>query len=273
VPTARVTLGSGFYTDYRTELLPYEILQLTDTHLFADPDGEHHGVHTRNSLRRVLAAALDKYPAPDAILMTGDLSQDYSRGAYLAIRELLAQVPAPVYFLPGNHDDPALMAEILGTGNFHYCEPLRLGNWLLPMLDTWDGDRAGGLVGAEALAALDRQLESSTLPHALVCLHHQPVPVHCKWLDSVGLDDGDRLMEVIGRHPRVRGVVWGHIHQQFEDTVGEVQLMGSPSTCFQFLPRQDTFDVDTLPPGYRRICLHDDGRIESSVLWVDPDPA
>ena len=76
-------------------------------------------MHTRNSLRCVLAAALDEYPSPDAILMTGDLSQDFSREAYLAIRELLADVPAPVYCLPGNHDEPALMAEILGSGNFH----------------------------------------------------------------------------------------------------------------------------------------------------------
>jgi Icc protein len=221
----------------------------------------------------VVAAALDKYPTPDMILMTGDLSQDYSRGAYLAIRELMAHVSAPIYCLPGNHDDPALMAEILGTDNFHYCEPLMMGNWLLAMLDTWDGDRAGGLVGAEGLAALDRQLAGSTSPHTLVCLHHQPVPVHCKWLDSVGLDDGDQLMELISRHPRVRGVLWGHVHQEFEAMAGDVRLIGSPSTCFQFLPRQDTFDVDALPPAYRHVCLHDDGRIETRVLWVDPDPA
>jgi Icc protein len=226
-------------------------------------------VHTRNSLRCVLAAALDEYPSPDAILMTGDLSQDYSREAYLAIRELLADVPAPVYCLPGNHDEPALMAEILGSGNFHYCEPLRLGNWILPLLDTWDGDRAGGLVGAESLGALDRQLAGNASLHALVCLHHQPVPVHCKWLDSVGLDDGEALMALVSRHPCVKGVLWGHVHQVFEETVGDIRLIGSPSTCFQFLPLQDTFDVDNLPPGFRHVCLHDDGHIETKVVWVE----
>jgi hypothetical protein len=28
----------------------------------------------------------------------------------------------------------------------------------------------------------------------LICLHHPPVPMHCKWLDSVGLDNGGEFL-------------------------------------------------------------------------------
>jgi Icc protein len=204
--------------------------------------------------------------------MTGDLSQDLSAQAYHALREMMTDAPAPIYCLPGNHDDREMMKEILDSAPFQYRGAPKLGNWLLPMLDTWDGDRAGGLVGTDGLAALDKQLSESTLPYALVCLHHQAVPVNCKWLDSVGLDDAEDLMKLLRSHSSVRGVVWGHVHQEFESSAGDIRLMGSPSTCYQFLPHKDTFDIDDLPAGYRRICLSDDGQIDSQVMWVADDP-
>ena len=87
-------------------------------------------------------------------------------------------------------------------------------------------------------------------------------------LDSVGLDDAEDLMTLLRSHSNVRGVVWGHVHQEFESSTGDIRLMGSPSTCYQFLPLKDTFDIDDLPAGYRRICLSDDGQIDSQVMWV-----
>lgn len=249
-----------------------ELLQLTDPHYLADPNGLLKGVHTRSSFRHVLESALAQGPRPDAILLTGDVTQDGSRAGYLAIREDLSRAGLPVWSLPGNHDDPAVMAEILGEPPFEYCAPQRVGPWLLTMVDTWDGDRGGGRIGDAGLEALDWQLGASDAEHALVCLHHQPTPVGCAWLDSVGLDDGPALMTLVGSHPRVRGLLWGHVHQTFDEQRGSLRLMSTPSTCFQFVPRQDEFEVDVLPPGYRRIRLHADGRIESEVLRV-PGPA
>jgi Icc protein len=246
----------------------YELLQLTDPHYLADPDGLLKDVHTRSSFRRVLEAALADTPRPDAILLTGDVTQDGSREGYLAIREDLARFGVPVWSLPGNHDDPAIMAEILGEPPFEYCRPQRLGDWLIAMVDTWDGDRGGGRVGEAGLEALDWQLGASDAPHAMVCLHHQPTPVGCAWLDGVGLDDGPSFMDLVGRHPRVRGLLWGHVHQLFDEQRGAMRLMSTPSTCFQFVPRQDEFGIDPAPPGYRHIRLHVDGRIESDVRRV-----
>ena len=261
--------GGRIVHDMTNYASPHQILQLTDPHFFADPDGELKGVHTRKSFKHVLSIALADNPDTDVILMTGDLTQDSSREGYLGLKGVMGSLKLPVYCLPGNHDDPALMAEILGEPPFHYCEPLRIGNWLLPMLDTWDGDRAGGRIGPEGLAALDNQLSASTLPHALVCLHHQPVPMRSRWLDGVGLDDDQQFMDVIAGHQSVKGVVWGHVHQELDVVIDGIRMMSTPSTCCQFLPRQDKFALDELPPGYRRIRLHDDGRIESEVVRVE----
>ena len=246
----------------------FELLQFTDPHYLADPDGLLKGVHTRTSFRRVIAAALAEAPRPDAILLTGDVTQDGSQAGYAAIREDLARAELPVWSLPGNHDDPVVMAEILGDSPFEYCRPQRLGDWLLAMVDTWDGDRGGGRVGDAGLEALDRQLGGSDAPYALVCMHHQPTPMRSGWLDTVGLDDGPALMDLVARHARVRGLVWGHVHQALDEQRGPLRLMSTPSTCFQFVPRLDEFAIDPVPPGYRRIRLHPDGTIESEVRRV-----
>ena len=248
----------------------YELLQLTDPHYLEDPAGLLKGVHTRSTFRRVLAVALAETPRPDAILLTGDVTQDGSREGYLAIRDDLGRAGVPVWSIPGNHDDPAVMAEILGEPPFEYCRPQRLGDWLLAMVDTWDGDRGGGRVGGAGLEALDWQLGASDAPHAIVCMHHQPTPMRSGWLDTVGLDDGPELMDLVARHPQVRGLVWGHVHQALDEQRGGLTLMSTPSTCFQFVPRRDDFAIDDVPPGYRRIRLHPDGRIETRVRRVAP---
>ena len=246
-----------------------DILQLSDLHLFADPAARLKGVQTFDTFRRALTDALAAL-APDIILLTGDLSEDHSAQAYARIRQLLEPLQVPVFCIPGNHDDPQLMASELGHGHFHYCESLRHKNWLLCMLDTWDGARGGGRLGEEQIAALDAELEGSDAEHVLVCLHHQPVPVRSVWLDAVGLDDGDALLAVIDRHPRVRGLLWGHVHQRYDDHAGGLRLMGTPSTCYQFVPGRDDFALDGLGPGYRRIQLRADGRIDTRVVQLEP---
>jgi hypothetical protein len=75
---------------------------------------------------------------------------------------------------------------------------------------------------------------------------------------------------VIDRHPRVRGLLWGHVHQRYDDHAGGLRLMGTPSTCYQFVPGRDDFALDGLGPGYRRIQLRADGRIDSQVMQLEP---
>jgi Icc protein len=88
------------------------------------------------------------------------------------------------------------------------------------------------------------------------------------WLDGVGLRDGDRLMAIVDRHPQVRAIVWGHVHQASDSTHGKVRLLSAPSTCAQFLPNNPYFALDDRPPGYRWLELHPDGSVKTSVAWL-----
>ena len=51
-----------------------------------------------------------------------------------------------------------------------------------------------------------------------------------------------------------------------------VRLMASPSTCVQFAPGSDTFQVDEEPPGFRLLALLPDGSIFSEVVRTNEMP-
>jgi Icc protein len=247
---------------------PLRLLQLTDSHLRAAADGELKGWRTLESLEAALAAALDGQDLPDAILATGDLSQDGSPDSYRHVRRVLGKVGVPVFCIPGNHDHPPTMAAELSAPPFRYCGDHRLGAWRLVMLSTWDGDRGGGRLAPEELRRFEGVLERAAEPHLLVVLHHHPVPVG-SWLDKVGLDNADEFMRVADSDSRIRGIVWGHVHQVFAQQRRGVHLLAAPSTCFQFKRGAPTSDLDaTRGPGFRWLDLLPDGRISTRIGWV-----
>ncbi len=247
------------------------LLHITDTHLHASPAGRMRGVRTDETMRAVLARAMGNGDRPDAILLTGDLVQDETRGGYERLHELLSGHDMPVYCLPGNHDAPATMCEVLAEPPFQVGGDVQLGNWSLILLNS---HRAGEDAGLLSPAELDRTagiLNSGHSSHYLICVHHQVLPMGSRWLDGVGLRNGEELVDIIDRSNKVRGVVWGHVHQASDRRRQDVRYLSSPSTCLQFLPNSDDFAVDNRPPGFRWLDLYANGRIDSDVVWLEPE--
>ncbi len=244
---------------------PVRVLQITDTHLFADPCAALVGVNTQDSFSAVLELVRDRETKFDFILATGDLAQDGSLEAYTRLQSGLTAFGVPVYWLPGNHDIPATMRQCSDSGPVCAERDFRAGNWQVVLLDTHLPTAVGGRLNAEELQRLDDRLATFPEHHALICLHHHPVPVGSRWMDEIGLDNPDALFQVLDRHAQVRAVLWGHIHQDFSTLRNGVQLLASPSTCFQFKPRSPAFALDDARPGYRWLELHADGRVETGV--------
>jgi Icc protein len=245
------------------------LLHITDTHLHADPEGRLRGVNTYQTFSRVLErAAADPRP-PQAVLATGDLTQDETRGAYGHFRRLAAGLGAPVWCLPGNHDAPAFMEEALGEYPFRVRGTLVTDGWCVILLNSFlAGDHGGRLAPAE-LEWLDAMLRQHHQAHVVIAVHHPPLRLGSRWLDELGLYNADDLLAIVGRSPQVRCVLAGHVHQASDVVRDGVRYLTTPSTCFQFLPHSDTFAVDTRPPGFRWLDLHADGTIMTEVVWVE----
>ncbi len=244
------------------------VLQITDPHLYSDGGCRLYGVTTAEALRLVLAEALLSGPRPDAIVVTGDIGDDLSAGAYLRFRELLTVASCPVFCLPGNHDDPALMARLLDESPFQYCGQVRLRGWGMVFLDTHVPGEAFGRLRDAELVRLEGALHEMSDAPVLVALHHPPVPVGSAWLDAVGLVNAQAFFEILDRHPNVRAVIAGHVHQDFELRHGSVPVFASPATCAQFLPRTVGCVMDSRPPGYRWLELTDQGGLATRVSWL-----
>lgn len=243
------------------------LVQFTDPHLFGDPARSLRGVPTLPALQATLAAAAADIAAADIILATGDLVQDDPAG-YAHFRAELGRFGKPVLCIPGNHDDVPAMRAALAEAPFHFGGVHDARGWRLVMLDSTVPGRTGGRLDEDEMAHLVQALGDAPDRHVLVCLHHHPLPMHSRWLDSVGLDNGPELLALLRDFPNVRGVVFGHVHQQEDRIVGGLRLIATPSTCSQFTPRSDDFAVDDRPPGWRTLQLQADGRIETAVHWV-----
>ena len=244
------------------------LLQITDTHLMGDPAAAMRGVVTLESLRRVLHATRARIEDADALLLTGDVVHDDADG-YAWIRAELGALRKPVLCIPGNHDDPELMRAGLAGEPFRHCGHHDFGVWRIVMLDsTVPGDAAGEVSAAE-LARLEATLGEGCPPHALIVLHHQPVPVGSPGLDSVGLRNGPALLDVLARSTTARALLCGHVHQESERRAGALPAFSTPSTCVQFMPGSAGFAFDTRGPGCRSLELQDDGGVVTRVLWAD----
>jgi Icc protein len=249
------------------------VLQISDTHLHAAADSRMRGVTTYATFLAVLEhAQRDRRWPVDAILATGDIVQDESRAGYERFRAALEPLGVPVYAIPGNHDDPNLMGEILMSGDFQLGGELRRDSWSIVLLSTFlAGEDAGGL-GPARLQGLKQALAAHTGQHILVAMHHHPLPMGSAWLDGVALRDSADFWQIVDRQRNVRAVICGHVHQAADRTRNHVRFLSTPSTCAQFLPGNEFFALDDRPPGMRWLELYADGSLETEVAWVPGVP-
>jgi len=243
------------------------LTHLTDPHLYGSGSELLRGVATLPALEATLANALQRDWPPDAVLVTGDLVQDDPAG-YVHFKRLLGALQVPILCLPGNHDEPEAMRRELDRAPFVVGGAVDFGLWRIVLLDSTIPGSAAGRLSAGSLAALNSALAAAPR-HALVCLHHHPVPMDSRWLDRVGLQNASEFFDVIDRHPNVRGIVWGHVHQSYDAVRKGVRLLATPSTCAQFLPRSEQFAVDKRPPAYRTLELKADGSIVTDLVWLE----
>jgi Icc protein len=246
-----------------------QLLQFTDSHLYGDATQTLRGIATLPALTRALAHARADILAARALLVTGDIVQDDPAG-YTHFRRLFGALGKPVYCLPGNHDDLAALQAALPHPPFQVCGHVDFDAWRVVLLDSTVPGMAQGHMAASVLQQLDAALAEASAEHryAMVCLHHHPVAMDSRWLDSVALTNAADFFAVIDRYECVRALLWGHVHQAYDGERNGVRLMGTPSTCAQFRAHSATFAIDALPPAYRRIALQPDGSVDSEVMWV-----
>ena len=260
------------------------VLQLSDPHLLADPRGRCRNREALACLRHGWQQALQQLQSPpDLLLISGDLCQDESWGGYARLREFLAECLAPaaipVALLPGNHDHPALLRAALARSAQLAPTLVPIGGWELLLLSSHRPGVVAGWLDFAQLAWLERQLVASTRP-LLVAVHHPPLPIGHGELDAIALRQPTELMEHLLAQPRVRGLVFGHVHQHWQGQLPRaagappLRLWGGPSSLASFEAVQPCPLGHADWPGGRLLRLHPDGEITTRLLrWPPVQPA
>lgn len=244
-----------------------KIVQLTDLHIFNDPKGSLLGVVTADSFQAVLneVSALRGEKEPDLLLVTGDISQDYSEGSYRRFASMIRQVGKPMFWLPGNHDDGPLMYRIFPGLGLSIARQIFCNNWQIVMLNAQVYSNPCGYLPPDQFEFLTQCLDSHRDMNALICIHHNTFRVNSAWLDQHYLKNADEFTGMLHHYPNVRCVLCGHVHQETDEVHDHIRYISSPATSIQFLPDSDSFGLDTAEPGWRELILHRDGSFETAV--------
>ena len=248
------------------------LLQITDLHLKADPRAHIQGKIIRESLDATLQAAFENTgEEPELIVITGDIAdeekeQDYTQ-AYRYLKKRLQAFGGKIRCIPGNHDFPQLLYRCFGP---QVSAGLVADNWQLIFLDSYLRGALGGKLDNAQLEAIRKSQGNGIAEHTLLFLHHPPVSIGSRWLDLIKLENADEFIDLITQYSDIKGVVFGHAHQEFESEIAGIRIMGTPAASpRQFLPGADEFRVDTqASPGFRWLTLHPNGRLESQVVRV-----
>ena len=248
---------------------PINLVQVTDTHLFAKTSSTLNKVNTLDTLNKVFDCIQCNENRVDCLIATGDIAQDASSKAYEHFMLSVEKFAVPFRWIPGNHDDVGLM-QMISRGT-NYCEKtLRIGTWLIMLLDTSVKHEVSGLLSETELEFLEKTLDffkqDVKIRNVLICLHHNPIKMKDSWYEDIGLQNRLDFFDAIKKFSKVRCLVFGHLHQELDLEYKGIRLLCTPSTCTQFLPNAQNFELDRNNPGYRRLQLHKDGAIDSEVI-------
>ena len=248
------------------------IIQITDTHLSPTK------LHFNGNWSPLIDWMADQ--KPDLIIHTGDFTVDGAdvEDDLIFCRELMADLPAPMLCLPGNHDIGHLPAsrqpvntERLQRWRDHFGPEywtLNFGQWLLIGLNSLImGD--GSVLEEKQFHWLEQQLNHSEgCPVAIFA--HKPLFIDSPDEGETGLwgippVPRQRLMELFARH-HVQLHASGHLHRAWSGEAAGISYVWAPSAGFV------AHAIDRELPGDRIVgaVIHDlDDTATSKIVEIE----
>lgn len=232
------------------------ILHLSDPHL------DSSSART-DRLTSVLADA--QVRRPDAIVVTGDITERGRADEYRAFARCLSLEGLPSLTVPGNHDHPETMRRELEAP-------------VTPTLDLSDGTRIIGLdvtvpgydhghLSDETAGEVEAAAHGAEA--IILALHQPPVCTGHSVADGMLTDNPVRLAQLVATLPTVTAILCGHVHTALASNLDGTPVLVAPGVVSTLhldasaRPLADPF----APPGY---ALHniEDRRIATTFRYV-----
>lgn len=259
------------------------IAHLSDLHVRPFGRPANRVVETNMMAERALRRVATLDPAPDAIVITGDLTECGLEEEYAELNRLLARpLPCPVYVVPGNHDRREQFRAALGHLPGVTADPdfvqyaVDIGPLRLIMLDSVVAGAGHGELCAGRLAFLDRALAEAAGRQVVIGLHHPPVTTGIAAMDVIPLRAPDALLDRVATHGEVLAVLSGHHHRAIMAQHGGAMLLAAPAVGGH--QSEVTFDPQARayfqiePGGYYLLRFDESGRMTALLDAIGDFP-
>ncbi len=245
-----------------------KIIQISDTHLFADDELEMFDVKSNLTFKTVMRKIIneDSHDA-DMIFLTGDLSQDETKKSYQKIVRHLSSLNLPIYWIPGNHDNLAKIESVFQKArNFNRQLSLSLPHWHFIFLNTKIDGRADGLLSLSEIKRLKNEiLVSPNNKKIAVVMHHHPAPVGTPLIDHYILQNNKDFWDIV-TGTNVELIICGHVHGDYRFKYNNVMIESSPATCLQWERGATEIKID-MRIGYKVYHFEQDGYKAITKMW------
>ncbi|MCQ4117717.1 metallophosphoesterase [Rhodococcus tibetensis] len=220
------------------------IIQLTDTHVTAAGALVHGAVDTLDTLRRTLDRIVGSRQRVDALVLSGDLSDNGAPEAYRRLRDVVepaaTALDAEIVYAMGNHDDrTAFHTELLGPGSGDLAAPYdavrEVRGLRIIVLDSTTPGRHEGWLTEEQLTWLGDQLSRQSERGTLLVLHHPPIQSPVTTVNYLRLQEPHRLGAVLAGSD-VRMVLCGHAHLTGAGAVAGIPVWVGPALSYRVDP-------------------------------------
>jgi len=197
---------------------PVRIAQISDLHIKLPGSLAYGRVDTAKALERCVAALNEFNPAPDFVVISGNLADTPTAGEYEYLSRLLTPLKLPFAGVPGNHDSRELMRAAFPSTRYAVAsgplnQEIEVGGLDLLLLDSSVHGKPHGELDGLTLQWLDATLAASPDRPALLFLHHPPFKAGIWHMDRQNLVNASELASIVRGHPRVQLIGTGHIHR------------------------------------------------------------
>jgi 3',5'-cyclic AMP phosphodiesterase CpdA len=217
------------------------LVQLTDLHVRPEGMAAYRVAETNMLTERAFHAVARLRVRPDAIVVSGDLTDNGLVSEYAVLAGILRrQVPdLPVYLIPGNHDRREVLKAEMSAWPGVAADPEFVQYAVddlavrLVMLDTVVPGHGHGILCERRLAWLDATLAQAPHKPTMIAMHHPPFVCGIAHMDAINLRNSAEFAAVVARHPQVERIVCGHHHRPVTARVAQAIASIAPSVAHQ----------------------------------------
>ena len=217
-------------------------VHIGDTHIHSDPAYTlDYAEITPFAGAKALVEHLNNLPfTPDLVLHTGDVAYYPDPEAYTTCKEILGKIKYPTYYVVGNHDDGIALCRYLQPKQANF-QPRTYGDFEINGVQIVFLDSNGpveppaGYMVEEQIAWLRKICSARDSRPLIIAVHHNLLPVGIPWLDTyMRTANGEQVhAAILPARDRLRGVFFGHLHQNVDVMQDGILYSSVASSWFQ----------------------------------------